>query len=459
MIRILRYAFSTIFIAVLLGCYLSFLLCDYCMANIGNTGNSVMADNSIPDMPVITSVEFSKDTDAGSDIVRITWKDGEATAVESEKLYRIYWMYYQPDDPATQMSYSFMDIPVTEAIPVYSFNFKRNDIISGFTSGDAVSLFNTYILPLAFRVSVIVKGAESPLSDSYCPVQNYSADFDNCSRLLSCEWNMAKHNLIPVSVDKYTIEVNGQPLNWRTSPEVISGDKLKGSVIVPDIIGAGKISVEMDIADLGRTQFQDIEISEPLLPASLSLNTIEIDNLGNLKADWAVTGGDNVYYRFMGAATDAGDFSALASGLEAGHTPVNLRISAERYFRMDAYCPNSPEFYKSSDVVFAEPEIISEQAQEIIVPKTITPLWNSTEAITVFKPVLNPNPDADCELYIYDRYGAKVFEIKGRTNNVEWPATVKGSKAREGMYVYYLQYRTASGKSVKKTGSFLVLYP
>ena len=456
MIRILRYTFSTILAVILSGCYLSSGLCNYAMAHIGSTGNSAVDDNSIPDMPVIVSVEFSK---GSTDNVRITWKDGETTAAESEKLYRIYWMYYQPGDPATQMSYSFMDIPVTEAKPDYSCNFSRNDIVSGFTLGDAVSLFSTYSLPLAFRVSVIVKGSESPLSDSFCPVQDYSAEFDNCTRILSYQWNMAKYNLIPVNADRYAIKINGQYVIWNTSPNAITGDKLEGSVIVPDNIGAGKISVEMEVTGFGSTQFKELEIPAPLLPSSLSLNTVEIDSQGNLKADWAVTGGSNVFYRFMGTATDGGDFSTLASGFEAGRTPVNLRISTERYFRLDAYCPDIPEFYKSSNVIFAKPEIIPEQLQEVIMPKAVTPLWNSPEAITVLKPVFNPDPGTDCELYIHDRYGAKVFEVKGRTNNVEWPVTVKGSRAQEGMYLYYLQYRTASGKTVKKTGSFLVLYP
>ena len=446
MIRILRHIFRTVFFAALLG---------YCLSLVAG----VTGSNAIPDMPDIISVEYSKYTDSGSDIVRLTWKDGETTATENEKLYRIYWMYYQPDDPATQMSYSFMDIPVTEAKPSYSCSFSRNDIVSGLTSGNAVSLFGTYSLPLAFRVSVIVKGSESPLSDSFCPVQDYSSDFDNCTRLLSYEWNAAKRNLIPVGADKYSVKINGQPVDWKALPEPVVGDKLKGSLILPDNIGAGKISVEMDVTGLGVTQFQELEISGPLLPSALSINNVKIDNLGNLKADWTITGGDNVLYRFMGATTNNGNFSDLASGLEAGRTPVDVRISAERYFRMDAYCPNSPDFYKSSDVVFAEPEIIPEQGQEVIMPKTITPLWSSPEAITTLKPVFNPDPGTDCELFIYNRYGARVFETKGRTNNIEWPATIKGSKAQEGMYVYYLQYRTASGKTVKKTGSFLVLYP
>lgn len=67
-------------------------------------------------------------------------------------------------------------------------------------------------------------------------------------------------------------------------------------------------------------------------------------------------------------------------------------------------------------------------------------------------------PPQEFMLFLYDRTGAKVFETKDISAG--WDGNLKNGKpANEGVYVYYLKYRTAKGRLVEKRGSFSLIRP
>jgi len=58
----------------------------------------------------------------------------------------------------------------------------------------------------------------------------------------------------------------------------------------------------------------------------------------------------------------------------------------------------------------------------------------------------------------YDRNGAKVFETKDV--NAGWNGQLlNGKPANEGVYTYYLKFRTEMGRLIEKTGTFALLLP
>ena len=59
---------------------------------------------------------------------------------------------------------------------------------------------------------------------------------------------------------------------------------------------------------------------------------------------------------------------------------------------------------------------------------------------------------------VFDRWGSLVFET---TNpDTAWDGRIKGgSKATEGVYIYYVKLTTTSGIEVEQKGQITVFYP
>jgi gliding motility-associated-like protein len=93
-------------------------------------------------------------------------------------------------------------------------------------------------------------------------------------------------------------------------------------------------------------------------------------------------------------------------------------------------------------------------SSEIYIPNAFTPDGNGQNdwfsASFAFLPV-------DFKMYIYNRYGYKVFE----TSNLKgWNGVLKdGKKAPEGAYVYFIYYTSGDGKRIEKKGALSLIYP
>ncbi|MDR2036457.1 MAG: gliding motility-associated C-terminal domain-containing protein [Bacteroidales bacterium] len=116
----------------------------------------------------------------------------------------------------------------------------------------------------------------------------------------------------------------------------------------------------------------------------------------------------------------------------------------------------------------AEPENPSSSAQkaisnrkciqpesDIFVPEAFTP--NGDGRNDEYRPYFSYDPQE--YLFIaYDRNGAKVFETKNLTE--AWDGRLKNGKpANEGIYAYYIKFRTAMGRLVEKRGTFALVLP
>jgi len=122
----------------------------------------------------------------------------------------------------------------------------------------------------------------------------------------------------------------------------------------------------------------------------------------------------------------------------------------------------TPDENAISNIVRITPE------SDIWIPQAFTPNNPGSNPIAPndrFKPYFSYIPQDTDELqkmgyilHVYDRTGAKVFETKDV--NEGWDGKLmNGKPASEGVYTYYLKYRTATGRPVEKKGTFVLLLP
>ena len=94
-------------------------------------------------------------------------------------------------------------------------------------------------------------------------------------------------------------------------------------------------------------------------------------------------------------------------------------------------------------------------ASAIFVPDAFTP--NGDGVNDEFKASFAFDP-VEFTLIIYNRYGGVVFESENVGQG--WEGLLKGgTKAPQGVYVYFITYRTESGQKMNKKGSFSLIYP
>jgi gliding motility-associated-like protein len=92
---------------------------------------------------------------------------------------------------------------------------------------------------------------------------------------------------------------------------------------------------------------------------------------------------------------------------------------------------------------------------EILMPNAFTP--NGDGFNDKIKPVLTFIPKRYL-FQVFDRSGSLVFE----TTNPEtaWDGKIKGgTRAMEGVYIYYVKLTTTSGIAVEQNGQITVFYP
>ena len=76
---------------------------------------------------------------------------------------------------------------------------------------------------------------------------------------------------------------------------------------------------------------------------------------------------------------------------------------------------------------------------------------------SIFKPEFTFPPE-EYMFFIYDRTGALVYET--RNHNEGWNGRLlNGSSANEGVYTYFLRFRTAAGRIVERRGTVVLVMP
>jgi len=98
-------------------------------------------------------------------------------------------------------------------------------------------------------------------------------------------------------------------------------------------------------------------------------------------------------------------------------------------------------------------QICTSVAEIISVPNTFTPDNNLINDL--FKPVLSFKP-SDYKLVITDLRRRTVFET--RDFNQVWDGTRNGEKLPEGVYLWYLNLITPSGKRISRTGTITIIF-
>jgi len=75
----------------------------------------------------------------------------------------------------------------------------------------------------------------------------------------------------------------------------------------------------------------------------------------------------------------------------------------------------------------------------------------------VFKPVISFLPE-EYTMIIYDRNGIKIFQTHDPDEG--WDGTINGVKAAEGVYLFYVEYKSYNGiRKNKKPGTVTLFYP
>ena len=97
---------------------------------------------------------------------------------------------------------------------------------------------------------------------------------------------------------------------------------------------------------------------------------------------------------------------------------------------------------------------------DIFVPQAFTP--NVAGINSEFKPFFSYPPKEYANEYtfiVYHRTGAVLFEVRGNSD-IGWDGRLKnGNLAGEGVYTYYIRFRTDKGRLVEKKGTFSLLLP
>ena len=110
--------------------------------------------------------------------------------------------------------------------------------------------------------------------------------------------------------------------------------------------------------------------------------------------------------------------------------------------------PNSRDEYAISNKVCIKPE------PKLYIPQAFTP--NSGDVNSKYKPTFTPVFPDEYMMILYDRTGAKVFETKNPDEG--WDGRlINGKAANEGVYAYFMRYKTSVGRVVEKKGTFALI--
>lgn len=136
-------------------------------------------------------------------------------------------------------------------------------------------------------------------------------------------------------------------------------------------------------------------------------------------------------------------------------TPPSYALS---YYYVDAICVSSDSAFvaggcgytQNTDTTVLYP-IDTTHINIFAMPTAFTP--NGDNVNDIYQPVpANTNVTV---FRIYNRWGEKIYEARG--TNVGWDGKYKGEPQPPDVYTYYIEVKTAKGKTESKTGSFTLL--
>jgi gliding motility-associated-like protein len=100
-------------------------------------------------------------------------------------------------------------------------------------------------------------------------------------------------------------------------------------------------------------------------------------------------------------------------------------------------------------------EVLIDLSGEVYMPNAFTPDGNNQNDFFTASFAFSP---ANFKMYIYDRYGFKLFETSNFLKG--WNGLLSDrKKAPEGAYIYLIYFTTGNGKKIEKKGSFTLIYP
>lgn len=107
--------------------------------------------------------------------------------------------------------------------------------------------------------------------------------------------------------------------------------------------------------------------------------------------------------------------------------------------------------------IFGSINIYLKKDDDIFVPNSFSPNYDNTN--DHFK-IISSNPNYLINSFqIYDRWGEKIYEEKDATiaNHIGWNGEYHGAKINPGVYVYYIEVITSTGKKIKLYGDITLL--
>ena len=184
---------------------------------------------------------------------------------------------------------------------------------------------------------------------------------------------------------------------------------------------------------------------------SLNLNDDNIELRWNSYRDWI--GNVGSYKLFVNTGTQFVEEDLIA----AGDTMINIRYSDFMYeikggdacFIIKAYEASNPygPAGESRSSVICIPT-----TENVFIPNTFTPDGNDIN--DYFCPVLSFTP-ANYHLLITDLRRNKVFETRSHTE--EWDGKLNGNRLPQGVYLWFLEIITPSGRNFSKTGTVTII--
>ncbi|GHT22923.1 hypothetical protein FACS189430_05420 [Bacteroidia bacterium] len=190
--------------------------------------------------------------------------------------------------------------------------------------------------------------------------------------------------------------------------------------------------------------------SETMTALWLSVSQNEQENTLN----WdAFVGWDSVEYQvYRTTAQQEKQIATLRDGETAYNDDVaGLPVNGDICYRIVAVPASAAGYTRQSvsNTVCLQPE------SDIFIPDAFTP--NGDGMNDIYRPSFSYAPQ-EFLMLIFDRNGAKVFETK--TPSDGWDGRLKNGKpANEGVYGYYIRYKTAKGISFENKGTVTLIKP
>ncbi len=199
---------------------------------------------------------------------------------------------------------------------------------------------------------------------------------------------------------------------------------------------------------------KDKYTAESNVATALWLTLKQDDQMNSLQwdayKDWGVAANYSVH-RQVGANAD----EIIATITDPASTAYKDDLSGVKidgdicYWVTAAPVSGSSNQHGISNAICIQPE------SDIFIPQAFTP--NGDGNNDEYKPFFS-YPPQEYLFIVYDRTGAKVFQTEDLGD--AWDGRLKNGKpANEGVYAYYIKFRTAKGRLIEKRGTFSLVLP